>query len=177
MHIDINHCSKLHIMNHYSALYTHTFVLHQRELKNSLHRRYYQDIEFYSAVNFLCAIYFTFWQAMLTRTADQDWVVTGLGTPQGNKGQVSIYIWNASVTAAPGCFKGMAAAQRMQISQHLHSWQTWGSRKNGPAAQEHQPGTELKDTGRNCDERHMMVSGNLKRPEHQSTMNNVYQHL
>lgn len=71
----------------------------------------------------------------------------------------------------------MAEAQRMQMSQHLRSWQTWGSRKNGPAAQEHQPGTELKDTGRHCDERHMMVSGNLKRPEHQSTMNNVYKRL
>ena len=110
-------------------------------------------------------------------TPDQDWVVTGLGTPKGNKGQVSIYMLKCEWHSCPGGFKGVAAPQRMRISQHLHSRQTWGSRKNGPAAQEHQPGTELKDTGRNCDERHMMVSENLKRPEHQSTMNNVYKHL
>ena len=164
-------------MNHHSALYTHTFVLHQWELKNSLHRRYWSRYRVYSAVNFLCAIISHSGKQHWPVTADQDWVVTGLGTPKRNKGQVSIYMLKCKCHSCPGGLKGMAAPQRMQISQHLHSRQTWGSRKNGPAAQEHQPGTELKDTGRNCDERHMMVSENLQRPEHQSTMNNVYKHL
>lgn len=79
--------------------------------------------------------------------------------------------------AAQEASKGMAEAQRIPDEPAS----AFASRPGGAGRMalqpEHQPGTELKDTGRSCDERHMMVSGNLKRPEHQSAMNNVYKHL
>ena len=81
------------------------------------------------------------------------------------------------VTQLPRRFQGSGCSSEDADKPASAFTADLGSRKNGPAAQEHQPGTELKDTGRNCDERHMMVSENLKRPEHQSTMNNVYKHL
>lgn len=110
-------------------------------------------------------------------TADQDWVVIGLGTSKGNKGQVSNYMLKCKCHSRPRRLQGNGWKLRDADEPASAFMADLGSRRMALQPREHQPGTELKDTGRNCDERHMMVSGNLKRPEISINNEQCIQHL